>query len=407
MKKYFLLNAFVYLICVNSYAQERFLNKIFTNVTVDSAVYGRGNTFAGTPQDLKIDIYQPENDVEASRPLIIMAHGGAFLTNNSKRDSEVVAWCKAFAQRGYVCVSLQYRLGIVLDLSKLTAEFSSALWRATLDFREATKYINSKASDYNIDTNQIFGIGISAGAIAMLHAQMLDLPEELNAANPKIDTVGKSLVFNSALAKFSPKIKGIINLCGAIGEVSWMKNNINYSLLNIHGDKDPTVPYKTGFFKVGSLPIAKISGSFSIDSMARTLAMDTELYTFKGAVHVPFSPRSGNLLVSNAYLDSTEKLMVNFLYKRLSNNSVAVEESDHTNGFSIFPNPAKELLTIKFLQASNYQFSISNVWNQTVISGQTNGADEYQLNVSMLNAGIYFLQLQNDKDRYVKKIMIE
>lgn len=141
--------------------------------------------------------------------------------------------------------------------------------------------------------------------------------------------------------------------------------------------------------------------------MARTLAMDTELYTFKGAVHVPFSPRSGNLLVSNAYLDSTEKLMVNFLYKRLSNNSVAVEESDHTNGFSIFPNPAKELLTIKFLQASNYQFSISNVWNQTVISGQTNGADEYQLNVSMLNAGIYFLQLQNDKDRYVKKIMIE
>lgn len=407
MKKYFILTALFYLICVNSYAQERFLNKVFTNVTVDSVVYARGNTFAGIPQDLKIDIYQPENDVVSSRPVIIMAHGGAFLTNNSKRDSEVVAWCKAFAQRGYVCVSLQYRLGIVPDLSKLTSEFSSAVWRATLDFREATKYIKSKADIYKIDTNQIFGMGISSGAIAMLHAQMMDLPQELNAANPKIDTAGKSLVFNKELSKFSPKIKGIINLCGAIGDVAWMKNNRNFSLLNIHGDKDPTVPYKTGFFKVGSLPIASISGSFSIDSMARKLAMDSELYTFKGAGHVPFSPRSGNLLVSNAYLDSTEKLMVNFLYKRLSTNSVAVEESDNTNGFSIFPNPAKELMTIKFLEAANYQISISNVWNQTVYSGQMIGNDKYQLNVSMLDAGIYFLQLLNDKGRFVKKIVIE
>lgn len=407
MKKYILLNLLVYLQIVSTYAQERFLNKVFTNVKLDSVVYGKGNTFDGKPKDLKIDIYQPEGDQSAARPLIIMAHGGAFLNNNSNRDSEVVDWCKAFAQRGYVCVSLQYRLGIVLDLAKIKTEFSAAVWRATLDFREATKFLKSKANVYKIDTNQIFGIGISAGAIAMLHAQMLDLPQELNAATPKIDTVGKSLVFNSALSPFSPKIKGMINLCGAIGDVSWMKNNTNYSLLSIHGDKDPTIPYKTNFFKIGPLPIAQLSGSFSIDSMARTLAMDTELYTFKGAAHVPFSPRNINVIESKAYFDTTEQLMVSFLYKKLTASSVAVYVADKSDGISISPNPAKEVLTIRLLQAQNYQLSISNIWNQTVVATQTNGNDELQLNIEMLDAGIYFLLLQNDKDRVVKKIIIE
>ncbi len=407
MKKYLPFIVLTFVFCSKLYAQERFKDKIFANVAVDSVVYGQGNTFDGKLQQLKIDIYQPEGDAAVARPLIILVHGGAFLTNNSRRDAEIVQWSKAFAQRGYVCVSLQYRLGIVLDFAKLTSEFSSAVWRATLDFREATKYLKSKSNIYKIDTNQIFGIGISAGAIAMLHAQMLDLPEELNASNPKIDTAGKSLVFNRELASFSPKIKGIINLSGAIGNVEWMKNNTSCALLNIHGDKDLTIPYKTDFFKAGPFPIARVSGGFSIDSMARILKMDAQLYTFKGAGHAPFSPRLGNLAVSNAYLDTTENLMVDFLFKRILNSSLAVQGSLDASHFNVFPNPAKELLNVQFLNTSNYEISISNMLNQNVLSIENRGVEQLQINLSPLPAGVYTLQFKNNQGRYTRKLLVE
>ena len=57
------------------------------------------------------DLFQPFKDDKEplKRPLIIWMHGGGF-KYGSKSAKNIQLWCKTFAQRGYVCVALNYRL---------------------------------------------------------------------------------------------------------------------------------------------------------------------------------------------------------------------------------------------------------------------------------------------------------
>ena len=59
-------------------------------------------------QTLLMDIYQPYNDPMAARPFMVLVHGGSFLQGNK---SDLEETCRAFARKGYVAVSIQYRLG--------------------------------------------------------------------------------------------------------------------------------------------------------------------------------------------------------------------------------------------------------------------------------------------------------
>ena len=106
-------------------AQDRFKDKVFTDVKVTSNVtYGWNHTvlLGGTPplpvDSLKMDVYEPMNDTMAERPLIIMMHAGSFLPKGvntlpfgNKNDSSLVEICKQFAERGYVAAAINYRLG--------------------------------------------------------------------------------------------------------------------------------------------------------------------------------------------------------------------------------------------------------------------------------------------------------
>ena len=66
-----------------------------------------------------MDIYQPPaSDTETSRPTFIYIHTGNFLPplynggiTGDKIDSSAVNVCKQMAKRGYVAVSINYRLG--------------------------------------------------------------------------------------------------------------------------------------------------------------------------------------------------------------------------------------------------------------------------------------------------------
>ncbi|MFN5885191.1 MAG: alpha/beta hydrolase [Bacteroidota bacterium] len=111
MKKGLLICATLLVYTLTS-AQTRFRDSVFASIKVDSNVaYGTNNTFLGVPQNLVMDIYQPEGDTANSRPVIVIAHGGSFI-NGDRRLPDVVHLCKQFAKRGYVTASIQYRQGI-------------------------------------------------------------------------------------------------------------------------------------------------------------------------------------------------------------------------------------------------------------------------------------------------------
>ena len=67
-----------------SYAQDRYIDNIFTDVSVETdVVYGSNVTVFPTllglspaVQDLVMDIYHPTGDTETNRPAVILLHTG-------------------------------------------------------------------------------------------------------------------------------------------------------------------------------------------------------------------------------------------------------------------------------------------------------------------------------------------
>ena len=60
-------------------------------------------------QTLKLDVYQPHGDTVTKRPAIVWVHGGGFKTG-TKTSGEIVDQANEFAKRGYLNVSIDYRL---------------------------------------------------------------------------------------------------------------------------------------------------------------------------------------------------------------------------------------------------------------------------------------------------------
>ena len=88
----------------------RFSYEIFNSTITSDVTYGSAYNVNGQTQSLELDIYQPQGDTAAVRPLLIMAHGGSFI-GGSKTGTDVVFICQKFAKMGYVVASIEYRLG--------------------------------------------------------------------------------------------------------------------------------------------------------------------------------------------------------------------------------------------------------------------------------------------------------
>ena len=94
----------------------RYRDLIFPMVSVTSDVeYGANISHNGTNTTLLLDVFEPQGDVEALRPLVIMAHGG-FFVSGSKEGVDIVPFCNDLARMGYVAASIKYRLGFPANL---------------------------------------------------------------------------------------------------------------------------------------------------------------------------------------------------------------------------------------------------------------------------------------------------
>ena len=109
-----------------AFSQTRYLDEVFCDVeTMNDVVYGNNVSIlpvlqGGTPaaEDLEMDIYMPAGDTATDRPVVIILHTGSFLpaiangqATGDKTDNATMEQCKRFAQKGYVAVAINYRLG--------------------------------------------------------------------------------------------------------------------------------------------------------------------------------------------------------------------------------------------------------------------------------------------------------
>ena len=72
--------------------------------------------------------------------------------------------------------------------------------------------------------------------------------------------------------------------------------------------------------------------------------------------------------------------------------------------FAIYPNPAKDFININ-TNAVKYDYQLINSLGQVIISGTANG--EYQLNISGINKGVYFLKVVADGEARINKLTVQ
>jgi len=239
--------------------------------------------------NLFLDVYIPQNDTVTLRPCIVMNFGGAFEVG-WKQFPPLVDYCYAMASRGYVVVSADYRLGFnVLSMESAVR----AVYRGGQDMKAAIRWVRAHSSEYGIDPALVFAGGHSAGAINAIHAAYVSEAERESSAMMAptygggifnswpdlgcIDCAGNNLSTSSTPA-------AVINLWGAIGDVSWINSQADAPIISFHGLSDNVVdPYTDDPFDVGLFP--PLAGSASIAARCEEVSLLNELYLYPGEGH--------------------------------------------------------------------------------------------------------------------------
>jgi len=374
----------------------RYYDEVFPGVTKTADVlYGTNVTYTGQTQNLLLDVYQPTGDNYAYRPLIVWAHGGSFV-GGTKGDADIVSLCNHFAKRGYVCVSMEYRLGVNGTDS---IEMTKAVMRAVHDMRAAVRFMKQSASTYAIDTSAVYVGGSSAGAFTALHHAYLDRTSKMPGYVQTIMNNMGGMEGTSNNIAISSKAQGVINLCGALSEKEWISSD-DEPLVSLHGTADQTVPYGAAIIYVFNIfPVKVVDGSGSIHPYALAQGIPSTLKTFYGAGHVPYLGTSASAL---AYMDTTVQYVRDFLYEKVCGTTSANEAL--RNMFKVYPNPVRDLVkvstTLETAEVSLFDVAGKKVATQTISKG------ENEISTTHLHSGIYFLHFQSGNKIYTHKISV-
>ena len=265
--------------------------------------------------DLDMDIYIPKNDTLEKRPLMMFIHGGAFFIGD-KATLPYQRWCAHFASLGYVCVSINYRMGFRTSPNAI----QRTAYQATQDAHAAMRYLLSKKDVYRIDPDLLFVCGASAGSITALNLAYMrneNRPETSYSYFLTGDLGDIEASGNDCDETF--EIKAIANMWGAVYDLEMLRNS-NASIISFHGDEDVIMPYKSGYpfeamgvFK--KVFFDEMYGSYCIDQKAKELGIRSKLYTFEGEGHALHLDEDRNLN-ENFYIIQNE--IADFFYQEIN-----------------------------------------------------------------------------------------
>lgn len=233
-------------------------------------------------QHLLFDFYQPDDTISSPRPLVITLFGGGFVLG-SRVHEDVRAWCNRFAEEGYLAAAIDYR---VMPPGKFSSKnLIRTGFMAAQDVSAAVRYFKANADKYHIDTNRIFLLGQSAGAVAIIHALYMDenqRPEETFAA-PELSPLHSTGTDSAMTRSFS--VAGAVLLWGAIFNPDMMDEDETTPICMIHGTHDRILPVEEGHaFSMPHLPY--VYGSQRMAERLQALGISSyELHVFNKKPH--------------------------------------------------------------------------------------------------------------------------
>lgn len=260
-------------------AQERFLEPEFGFRVVSDIVYATGAVRSPEPGeiDLLLDLYLPTGDnVPTLSPGFVLIHGGGF-TEGSKTGA-MISFGRNYAQRGYVCTSINYRLvrddPPTEDLAVTPSDpLSVTAAAARVDAARAVEWMRANAATYRIDPTRIAIGGYSAGAITALGVAYRD---------PGIQ---------------GTDVQVVLSLSGGLYGTEYIIDGDDPPLIMIHGTADPTVPF---------------SLAQDIATRAFSVGLTLEFYPLEGVGH-------GTPFVLDTTIDGVRlsRRIMNFFYEHL------------------------------------------------------------------------------------------
>lgn len=235
-------------VAVPGTAPVRYRDAIASTVTKTSGItYRTATNRSGASVTLKLDVYEPADDTVSSRPAVVWVHGGGFSGGN-KSSSEIVDEANTFAKKGFVSISIDYRLEPEgCSASAPSGACVEAIKEAMEDAQAAVRWLRSKASTYGVDTTRIAIGGSSAGAITALNVGYESSEDPTSAVR-------------AALSLSGANILGHITAGDA-------------PALLLHGTSDTTVPYA---WAQGTVRDARAAGDLAV------------LTSWQGGGHVPY-----------------------------------------------------------------------------------------------------------------------
>ncbi len=309
------------------YAQNRYVEEVFTNVQVTTNVqYGVNATVLllpqvgeAVPQALTMDVYEPVGDTETQRPLVLVFHTGNFIpfpqngsTTGTNRDSSIVEVCRNLAKRGFVAAAVNYRLGwnpIAPTQDERVFTLINAAYRGMQDARTSIRYFRKNAVDggntFKIDPDRITVWGHGTGGYIAAVASALDnynkilipkfittidgspFPMVIEAVNGDINgtsvgivppgypgfPAGDTLCYPNHVtyangSPISSEYHFTVNLGGALGDSSWIDPG-QKPWISFHVPTDPFAPYVEGIVMVPvvNLPVVEVQGSYLIQKL--------------------------------------------------------------------------------------------------------------------------------------------
>ena len=246
-----------------SQAQVLYLDEQFGFTRTSGVVYA--SKPAGSPatdMDLRLELFQPSGvDVPAANPGLILIHGGGF-TGGNRFNGRLIQICEDMAQRGWVCVSIDYRLSS--DAPVIAPEFvpietltqatgltgnSTAVAAASEDAWAAYQWMISNAASLGLDPERIGVGGSSAGAVTSLIVGYL------------MDDLG-------IVAK--GEIDAVLDMWGTLGNDPVVVQADDPALFIAHGENDTTV---------------SVSGAYALENQASLVGLPYESYIFANTGH--------------------------------------------------------------------------------------------------------------------------
>jgi subtilisin-like proprotein convertase family protein len=196
-----------------------------------------------------------------------------------------------------------------------------------------------------------------------------------------------------------------INVIGLAGTHSWI-NDMTFSLTGPNGavctlfDRicDDEDDFNVNFddqASPGALPCPPVGGG--------TFQPGTPLSIFNG---IAASGTWTLNIIDNANQDGGS--VDNWGLEICTNNSVGVETFTTSNGFVVFPNPSTAIFHIRknTLTSEKSNLRLTNTLGQTIVANEIMTNQNYDMDLSNLESGIYFITVTTNEKSETQKIYL-